>query len=259
MATHSILLNNTLTYLTNFVSIANVELYHLPGAVNVLADVLSRAISNNLNNKMPTEHPISKQWAKVLPPIPDNFGVSHETLYKFLTKPLQPEPQDIHDKTLRKLMEPKSVFNMYKESQSMTPEQKFHSAQVLLKQWFSEYARKNAKPEPHTAAIYNSKLQLDLELHKKCIEKVHEIMEKIYSEIKGTPLFKTLQKNLEEVSKNYLTCLKTPLSSDSINRLKNSQTNLLSTTDLINKNNIESRAKQEVQINFIQTIKIQLI
>ncbi len=80
MSTHSILLNNTLTYLTNFVSIAKVQLYHLPGAVNILADVLSRAICDNLNCSLPKEHPISRQWAKVLPPLPDNFGVSHEIL-----------------------------------------------------------------------------------------------------------------------------------------------------------------------------------
>ena len=113
MSTHSILLNNTLTYLTNFVSIANVELYHLPGAVNVLADVLSRAIADNLNNKLPREHPISKQWAKVLPPIPENFGVDHETLYKFLTRPLQSEPQDINDIKFIKIMENISVFCIF--------------------------------------------------------------------------------------------------------------------------------------------------
>ncbi len=78
MSTHSILLNNTLTYLTNFVSIANVDLYHLPGTVNVLADVLSRSIADNLNNKMPKEHPISKQWAKVLPPLPEKFGIQRD-------------------------------------------------------------------------------------------------------------------------------------------------------------------------------------
>ena len=103
-ATHTILLNSTLQYLINFVSLVNVELYHLPGNVNVLADVLSRAIADNLNCNLTKEHPLSRQWAKVLPPIPEKFSISHETLYKFLTTPLTPEPQDLHDKTHKKLM-----------------------------------------------------------------------------------------------------------------------------------------------------------
>ncbi len=122
----------------NFVSIAKCELYHLPGAVNILADVLSRAICDNLNCTLPKEHPISRQWAKVLPTLPENFGVSHETLYKFLISPLQPEPGDIYDRKLKRLIEPKSVLTLYKESQSMTAEQKYYSAQTLLKQWLAK-------------------------------------------------------------------------------------------------------------------------
>ena len=68
-STHSILLNGTLNYLANFVSMVNVEIYHVPGDVNVLADVMSRAIADNINCNLPKEHPISKKWAEVLPPL----------------------------------------------------------------------------------------------------------------------------------------------------------------------------------------------
>ncbi len=47
-STHSILLNGTLNYLANFISMGNVEIYHVPGDVNVLADVMSRAIADNI-------------------------------------------------------------------------------------------------------------------------------------------------------------------------------------------------------------------
>ncbi len=40
MSTHSVLLNSTLNYLTNFVSMLNISIYHIPGSINVLADVL---------------------------------------------------------------------------------------------------------------------------------------------------------------------------------------------------------------------------
>jgi len=76
MSTHSILLNSTLNYLTNFVSLLNIELYHLPGTVNVLADVLSRAIADNLNCSLPKEHPISKKWASAIPNLPDKFATT---------------------------------------------------------------------------------------------------------------------------------------------------------------------------------------
>ena len=36
MSNHSILLNNTVSYISNFVSLINAQFYHLPGTVNVL-------------------------------------------------------------------------------------------------------------------------------------------------------------------------------------------------------------------------------
>jgi hypothetical protein len=71
----------------NFVTLTNMEIYHLPGDVNVLADVMSRAIADNLNCALNREHPISKQWAKVIPPIPDNFSVDRETLFLPISAP----------------------------------------------------------------------------------------------------------------------------------------------------------------------------
>jgi dUTPase len=223
--------------------------------VNVLADVLSRAIADNLNNKMPKEHPISKQWAKVLSPIPENFGVSHNILYKFLTRPLQSETQDIYNRQLRKLMEPKSVFTMYKESQAQTPEQKFHSAQVLLHQWFSDYAKKHKEPEPHVANLFHAKMELDLQTQQICLEKIQEIMDKLYSDIKNTPLFRTLQKNLQEVSEKYLLCLKNPLTETLLGKLKASQKKLLENSQLITETELANKTDEVLKINFIDTIQ----
>ena len=62
--THSILLNSALTYITNFVSLVNIEIYHIPGPVNRLADIMSRAISDSLQCGLTKEHQISKEWAK---------------------------------------------------------------------------------------------------------------------------------------------------------------------------------------------------
>jgi hypothetical protein len=60
-STHSILLNSTITYVTNFVWMSNIEIYHIPGQVNRLADIMSRAIADNLHCGLSKDHPISKQ------------------------------------------------------------------------------------------------------------------------------------------------------------------------------------------------------
>lgn len=216
MSSHSILLNNTLNYLTNFVSLLNVDIYHLPGTVNVLADVLSRAIADNLNCSLPREHPISKQWAKVLPPIPDNFYVEHEVLYKFLTNPLQPETQDLHDRSHKKLMEPKTIQEAFDMSKSITPEERYHSALVMLEQWNSEYARKHSQAPLHLTHLFAAKLTLDVEKQKSCLDQVQKILEDLYSDIKDSKIYKQLQRNLVEASKKYLYVVQKPLTEESV-------------------------------------------
>ena len=74
-ASHSMLLNSALNYLARFVSLINLQIFHVPGSVNVLADILSRAVSENINCRLPREHELSKQWAAVIPPISDNFKI----------------------------------------------------------------------------------------------------------------------------------------------------------------------------------------
>ncbi len=140
-STHSILLNSTLSYLQNIVSLVNVELYHVPGTINVLADVMSRAISDNLNCALPREHPISKEWAKVLPPLTDNFGVSRNALFEFLTNTLKPEPQDLHDRRQRRLMEPKTVQDLFDLTKTISDEERYYSAIRLLEQWNDKYIK----------------------------------------------------------------------------------------------------------------------
>jgi hypothetical protein len=186
MSTHSIMLNSTLNYLTNFVSLVNVDLYHLPGTVNVLADVLSRAICDNLQCSLPKEHPLSKQWAKVIPPIPNKFMIDHDTLYQFLTQTVKSEPQDIYERKIRKLNEPKTLQDVFDFTSHFTPEEKYNSAISLLEQWNSEYARKNSKDQYNQIAVNTAKLQLNLEKQQICLEKIREIMDFVYDDIKDS-------------------------------------------------------------------------
>jgi len=254
MSTHSILLNNTLNYLTNFVSLLDVELYHIPGNVNVLADVLSRAVSDNLNCSLPREHPISKQWAQHLPPIPENFIISHSMLYKFLTEPLQPEPQDLHDRTHRKLAEPKSLQDVYNLSQTITPEQKYYAAITLLEQWHSKYARENAPVTANITSLFAAKTAVDLEKQKIALEEVNSIMDKIYDDIKNTPLYKQIQRNLVEASKRYLALVEDPHSHSKKARLNQS---LTAVADFLSSNEIkqiEDKIQATQKDRFVQSL-----
>jgi hypothetical protein len=170
------MLNSTLNYLTNLVSLVNVDLYHLPGSVFVLADVLSRAICENLQCSLPKEHPLSKQWAKVLRPIPEKFMVDHETLFKFLTQPARSETCDIYDKSIRKLMEPKTLQNVFDFTATFTPEEKYNAAISWLEQWNSDYAKRYGKNQPNHISVNAAKLKIGLDKQQKCLEKIREIM-----------------------------------------------------------------------------------
>jgi hypothetical protein len=204
MASHSILCNNVLSYLTNFVSLANVSLYHIPGQLNVLADILSRAIQDNLNCHLPRQHPISKQWAKVLPPIPSRFGVSHEALFKFLTTPPQPEARDIYDRSHRKLMEPRTLQSVYDESSTLTPEDKFYNAVTMLEGWNSDYAKKYGKTPPHLNHIQSKKLLFDVQKSEALLQEIRNIVAKIYPEIDSKRDIKKIEKILLETARKFL-------------------------------------------------------
>ena len=137
---------------------ANIEIYHLPGNINRLADIMSRAISENLNCNLPKEHPISRQWAKVLPPLQDNFAVSRDSLFKFLTEPLKPESQDIFDRSHRKLQESKSIQEQFNDSLKITPEHKYYCAVRLLEQFNDQYLNNHELPQCQDAVALHEEI-----------------------------------------------------------------------------------------------------
>jgi len=113
------------------------------------------------------------------------------------------QPQDIYNRTHRKLNEPKTLQQAYDITKKITPEQKYYSALNLLEQWNKEY-RKPDNPPPNQLPIFSAKLKIDLEKQKYCLAKISEILETVYADIKGTAFYKSLQKNLIEASKRFL-------------------------------------------------------
>jgi hypothetical protein len=193
----NLMLNSTLNYIENFVSMKNIEIYHVPGELNICADVFSRAVSENLNCLIPREHPISKKWAAVLPPIPDNFSVDNETLFKFLTNPLKSEIQDTHDRRQRRLMEPRSVQTWFDLTNEASSEKRFNEIMESLKKWDKEYTRSGRR-------INGIKGALDMWKQKACLSKIEELVDKMYGDIRNTRLYKKVKASLVEATKDWM-------------------------------------------------------
>ncbi len=93
------------------------------------------------------EHPISKEWAKQLPPLQEKLAVTRDVLFKFLVEPLKPEIQDIHSRVQRRLHEPKSIQQEYDESLLITPEHKYYCGLRLLEQFNDKYLNSLAETD----------------------------------------------------------------------------------------------------------------
>ena len=139
---------------------------------------------------------------------------------------------------------------MYEMSQKQTPEERFHSAQVMLQQWLSNYA-KNHEPKIHTSKVFATKLAIDIRKHELVLQKIHEIMETIYSNLKGKQIYRTIQQNLVEASKHYLTCMKQPLTEKSLRNFHTSLENLFQLISPIHQEQIQYQVENEIKINFI--------
>jgi hypothetical protein len=153
---------------------------------------------------LPREHPISKKWAEKVPPIADNFNVSREALFKFLTEPLKPEPQDVYDRTLKKLSEPKTMQEFFDITRTVSEEERYNNALDLIHQWNREYICDNNTIYMNNIKINNVMNTIDMYKQTKYLKKIEEIMEKIYPDIKGKPVYKRIQKHLEEATKNFI-------------------------------------------------------
>jgi len=255
-ASHSILLNSTLNYITNMCSLIRAELYHIPGTINLLADVVSRAVADNLNCALPREHVLSKTWAARLPPLPDNLAIDSETLFKFLTEPLKPESQDIYDKTMRKLMEPKSVQVWYDETTSQTPEEKYFHALKLLEQWNYETERLEKLPT-HWTKIHINKLEFDVEKEKLCLEEIDRIMDKVYPNVKNSLIFKRIRKSLIEASQRYLKICHSGINEEEVFNLTADLDIIKSNLSNLEKEGVEMNVNEMMKNNFVTIMNIQ--
>ena len=257
-STHSILLNSTLSYIANFVSMANIEIYHLPGNINRLADIMSRAISENLNCNLPKEHPISKQWAKVLPPLHENFAVSRDSLFKFLTEPLKPESQDIFDRTHRKLQESKSIQEQFNDSLKITPEHKYYCAVRLLEQFNDQYLNNHEIPQCQDAVVlHEAKIAYDQKRREALFNEINNILQKIYDNDTDSYIKRKCLQNLKEVAISYMKTKNKKLTFEESQKLDAEVENLLDFLEQSDQKRAQNKTDEKLKNYFIQSKSIE--
>ena len=107
----------------------NFSVFHCKGQHNFLADLFSRSYQNSRLLGEPT---LSKQQAENIPPIPDYFSTSSDTLYQFLCSPLQTETG--HKTPKKKTLYEKPTQSMLSMLRNLKPEQRAISETRLMLQ-----------------------------------------------------------------------------------------------------------------------------
>jgi dUTPase len=256
-STHSILLNSTITYVTNFVSMSNIEIYHIPGQVNRLADIMSRAIADNLHCGLSKDHPISKQWAQQIPPLQKQFSVDRDVLFKFLVEPLKPEPQDIHDRTQKRLQEPKTVQQEYDDSLEITPEQKYYCGIRLLEQFNDKYLKQysNEDIDLNTCKLYcnlnEAKVLYDSKRREYLFENLQKVLDELYENSSDKTLKKRILSNLKEVAMQFIKSRNKPLSYEKASELDDSVQHLMRFIKATEQLSLERKTRHKIKEKLI--------
>ncbi len=85
-------------------------------------------------------------------------------------------------------------------------------------------------------------------------QKIHEIMETVYADLKGKQIYRNIQQNLMEASKHYLTCTKQPLTERSLQNFHTSLEKLFQLISPIQQEQLQYQIENEIKINFITNL-----
>ena len=149
----------------------DLAIFHIPGNLNVLADILSR---NVIESRFLTGTAnLSKKDADKLPPFPDNFLIDSDTLYTFLTNNIYEEQND--SKTTVAPV-PEKIEDIYQLFKNTTPEQRYFSAMRAIMQnrdpfLSSDYDHNKKQAQTTASSIIDNEFK-DLYLPKKLVTKI---------------------------------------------------------------------------------------
>ena len=126
--------SNIASYLKYFASMKDYVILHIKGQMNICADIFSRSFTNSRFIKK-SQHSISKQHAKNVPPIPDNYSMESDDLFEFFTAELRSEQNDMHSRKKKVSCVAKPIEEMFKSYENITPEQRVANAIRLIEQF----------------------------------------------------------------------------------------------------------------------------
>ena len=279
--------SNKLTTISLYISqFRNLVIWHIPGPQNQLADIFSRSYHGSAH-KTKGDFKLSRAHAQNLPPLTDPCMLNPEDLFKiFTTLPNTEEDHDRGNRTRRPLPTPKPMLNIMKELEETTPEEKFLSARRILEGW-------NDKSIPegnHKAAelntlqveierVYINKISTKLKNKEVSLEEQWETKLQMISdgEIKGIEkkchleninqmiplpekekIVKEVKKEVLESKRGAETLEKLQPSYHSIGKLKiktPERGNPNETTDIVLQTEEEEKAKKEVILSVLETIR----
>ena len=140
------ILSNSLTnFFSQMALHIDFNIYHVPGFINVLSDIYSRAFTNSrfIQNG---HYTLSKAASEKVPKLKFPFSVTSETLKAYFDSALIPDPNDTGDLAFSKPRTLKSMYTLYK---NRTAEQCFTDSILMLKQ-FTEKVTERQNELRHT-------------------------------------------------------------------------------------------------------------
>ena len=130
MKERSILAQNLSSFLYDMAKLYQFQIFMIPGHLNYMADIFSRAFSNS-KYVCKDKYNLSKETAENLPRLNIPFEIDNNVLQLYLKSEILPDSKDTgnRNKNLPKNIEP--LLQLYLDR---TPEERFCDAMILLKQ-----------------------------------------------------------------------------------------------------------------------------
>ena len=187
MRTHSLASQNLCDYLVNQLSqLPNLILLHIIGPANIVSDILSRSFEARFEHD---QHPLSKEAALNLPPLPDGFILTAEDISAFLNAPTMPESSDIWQRNKKHSLPPK-LDDIFSKLQRPTMESRIYQLNKILKGWADDFVGKKS------ATLSSLITTINNDVEKDYLTKINALLEKHFFDLKKSPHYTRLKQSL---------------------------------------------------------------
>lgn len=117
-------------FMASYIATQSIRIMHVAGRLNVLADLLSRSLTNTrFKNYL---NALSKEKAKQLPDVEEGDMFPEDAIYRYLTTEPKPEVGDIYSRLIKQPPVPRPISNLIKTATDKTREELLAGAYKLL-------------------------------------------------------------------------------------------------------------------------------